>query len=261
MKCRVHVKSVFLAFWVVGCASVPKTLPKNEINEPVFHQTDFNSLGVAVGPTWTQREGGDTYRKGIYVLPNFIFNYKVSDWASYSLLPVFWNFRLSGEQYSDSAHLKVRKLHIALHGGISGIGYSSRDGWVSSGLVSLEGKYLINRNWFVGTTLKSGWDDLEAWDTRVDRLTLGAGTQISDRNSLKLSYSLNRFELPRNTAYNYGEIYHLDGDTRTEVGLRHTYYAWRKHVLGSDLGFAYRNYSPSKTMQLSAGVHYAFMFD
>lgn len=253
--------SLLAVFYLVGCASAPKILPRNEINEPVFHQTDFFALGAGIARTWTQREGGDSYREGGYVLPMFNYQNKVSDWASYTLLPVFWNLRLTGEQYSDSEQLKQRKLHIAFHGGINNLGYSSRDGLVSGGLVSLEGKYLFNRYVFLGAVLKSGLDNLENRSSRIDGFSAGFGAQVSERNSLKWTYSLQRFILPRNTAYDIGGIYHLDGDTRTKVDLRHTYYAWRKHVLGSEIGFAYRNYSVSSTRQFALGVHYAYMFD
>jgi hypothetical protein len=261
MKSHAPGKSLLMAVLMAGCASTPKILPKNEINEPVFHQTDFYALGASIGPTWTQREGENTFRQGMYVAPDITLEYKVSDWASYSLLPVFWNLRLTGEQYSDGAHLKIRKLHVAFHGGISGLGYSSRDHFVASGLVSLEGKYLIGPNWFLGAGLESVWGNLEKWGRRIDGVSVGVGAQMNDWNSLKLTYSLSRFEIPRSFAYGYGEIMHLDGDTRTEVGLRHTCYAWRNHVLGPELGFAYRNYSISETLQLAIGAHYAYMFD
>jgi|GEM_PF-6299844 len=260
---KYHAPGIFLlpAFLMIGCASAPKILPKNEINEPVFHQTDFLALGAGIGRTWSQREEGDPYKERGYVLPILNYENKVSDWAGYTLLPVFWNLRLTGEQYSDNVHLKPQKLHIAFHGGINYLGYSSRDGLVSGGLASLEGKYLINRYWFLGTVLKSGLEDLEDRSSRIDGFSAGFGAQVSERNSLKWTYSLQRFILPRNTAYDIGGIYHLDGDTRTKIDLRHTYYAWRKHVLGSEIGFAYRNYSVSTTRQFALGVHYAYMFD
>lgn len=261
MKCPPNLKPVLVSLLVAGCASSPKLLPKNEINKPVFHQTDFIALGAASGPSWARREGSGTFRDSIYFIPNFNYEIKVNDWASYTLLPVLWNLRMTGEQYSDSAHLKLRKLHVAFHGGISGLAFSSRDGWVSSGLIALESKYLIDRKWFLGALLLGEMDDLGDWGRRTNRLSIGIGAQVSDRNSLKMAYSLSRFELPRYRAFNIGGYYHFDGDTRTELDLRHTYYAWRKHVLGSEIGFDYRNYSVSKTGQFSIGVHYAYMFD
>src|SRR5690606_27970187 len=52
---KYHAPGIFLlpAFLMIGCASAPKILPKNEINEPVFHQTDFLALGAGIGRTWS----------------------------------------------------------------------------------------------------------------------------------------------------------------------------------------------------------------
>lgn len=254
-------KPLLLAFLMAGCATAPKLLPRNEINDPVFHKTDFIALGAVGGNSWTRREGGDAFRDDIYLVPDLAFETHVNSWASYGLLPVFWNLLLTGEQYSDGAHLKIRKLNIAFHGGITGVAYSSRSGWETGALLALDGKYLITRNWFLGAELKAEWEDLAEWDSRIDRISIGVGAQVTERNSLKLTYALNRFDLPWDEAYNYRGIFHLDGDTRTKVELRHTYYAWRNHVLGPELGFAYRNTSVSKTLQIAVGAHYAYMFD
>lgn len=263
--CRKAIAMAILAgicmLHLAGCSSRPKLLPRNEINEPVFHTTHFSGLGIALGPTWVREPGSDGYRNGVYAEPGYYYERNVNRWASFVLWPGFWNLLLSGEQYADSGSLKVRKLHLSVHGGVSGLSYSQRDGWQATGLAQLTGKFLIDRSWFIQSVAGRQSYDLSDIAYGIDFFTADLGWQVSAGNSLHFAYGLSHYDIPDASVGNVGGIEYHDGDIQTRMALRHSFYAGPKHVFGPEAHVSYRNSGFIDGHALGIVVHYRFLFD
>lgn len=234
------------------------------MHEPVFHKTPFASVGAGLGKSWSKYALGDEpgFRlDGIYFDPIVMLEAPVSDWASYSLLPVLWNFLLTGEQYADSTSLKVGKANVAAHAGISGFSFSSREGWRFNGLLAVNGKILVSRNVFLTGSLGMDFYDLKMPRSTVNGLGLGAGVQVTERNSIHLGYDIRHFNIPWNSESNYLGIRFREDDTRTEWTIRHAFYAGRNHVFGPELAFAYRNTDVEGNRAVKAGFRYRYAWD
>ena len=245
---------------LTGCSSGLVLMPKNEINEPIFHTTDFTSLQARVGAVRSRVPDSSRYRPGIYFAPGLTFDRPVSDWASYSLLPVFWNLLLTGEQYSDESTLRIGQPAIALHGGIEGIAYSSRAGWQTSAALSLDMKMVWNRLLFSDMELRAEIPDLATVENSLYHWSIGTGGQISERNSLKLEYKYTLFLLEPYAAYRHYEIAFRHRDDGSGWSLRHSYYAGRRHVLGTEAGFLFKNDDFRTEHAFWYGIHYAYRF-
>lgn len=251
---------VWMIAMLTGCASGPVLMPKNEINEPIFHTTDFTGLKAGLGPVFSRVPDSSRYQDGPYVDPGVTFVRPVSHWASYSLVPVFWNLLLTGEQYADPSTLRIGKPAAALHGGISGIAYSSRSGWQVSASLSGDMKMVWNRMLFSDMALGAQVPDLGTWEYSIYHWSIGMGGQLSDRNSLKLAYKYTLFLMEPFTGYWDRQILFSHRDDQSSWSLRHSFYAGRRHVLGPEAGFMFKNADFRTEHALWYGIHYAYRF-
>lgn len=265
-----HVKKEYFVLLIFfGCSSAPKILPKNEINEPIFHKTNFAALGTSLGKSWSwfdprwnflsnQRY---THQDDIYVNPAIEYDRNENAWATYTLLPVFWNLLWTGEQYADSSNLKIKKLDLAFHGGISGLSYSQASGWVTSGLLAISGKYLFNNHLFATSILGVDAGDLDRIENTVDEAELQFGWQTTERNSISLDYHIWHFNYPRFDMIQDQGIYYRDADSRSQWMLRDLFYFKRKNVFGPEAMFIYKNYDVLRNHCIELGFHYEYRFD
>lgn len=244
-----------------GCSSRPKLLPENEINEPVFHTTHFMGLGASLGPVWFRGQGDDGHERATAFDPRIYLVTNVNRWASFTLWPAFWNLLLTGEQYADGGGLKVRKIHLSFHGGVSGLTYSPKDGWQFTGLAQLTGKFLLDENWFVGVETGRSLYDLGDMAHGVNQFAADLGTQLSPRNSLRFTYGMAHYDLPDDSHSNTSGIKYSDGDVRTKLALQHSFYAGRKHVFGPEASLSYRNAGFEDGHAFGFGLHYRYLFD
>lgn len=268
--------AAFLGALLAACSSTPKILPRNERNDPVFHQTDFTYIGVAGGPTWTRHDealryssgpdlhdtvGGSEFVPAIYFNPRYSYTRMVGRAASYTLVPVYWNLLVTGDQYADSVNLAANRLHFSLHGGINGLSYSQRDGWVWSAEAALAGKCLLGSRGFLSAGASLHWDDLSNASLRRYRASLLAGRQLTGRGSLHAEYELTYYDLPEWTWANFRGIEFLGEDVQSDVNLRYTFYATPKHVFGPEAGVVFRDRGTADNFSLSLGAHYRFVFE
>jgi hypothetical protein len=249
------------AVLLAGCAPGPVLMPKNEINEPLFHTTVFTALEAGLGPVLSRVPYSGKYQPGVYFTPGVTFDRPVSAWAGYSLLPVFWNLLLTGEQYADASTLRTGKPAIALHGGINGLAYSQRSGWQTSAALSLDMKMVWNRLLFTDMDMGTGFPDLGAWENSMHHWAVGMGAQFTERNSLKLSYKYTLFLVEPGAEYRDREILFSDRDDQSGWFLRHSFYAGRRHVLGPEAGFLFKNADFRTEHALWYGFHYAYRFN
>jgi hypothetical protein len=261
------LKSLPAAFLFACAPGAPKIIPQNEINEPVFHKTPYGGLGASQGKVWSSFDerrllSGHAVRdmEGIYFSPRFYLDYNVNAWAGYTLLPVFWNFLLTGEQYSDSTHLALRKLNVALHAGVSGLAYSQASGWVMSGLVDFEGKYLVDGRTFLQSGIGREIYDLDDITHAINRFSAGIGEQVSERNSVILAYDIFYYDIPKRSGTNYQGIGFAAKDTRTEVTLRHTWFAGHRNSVGPEIAYFYKNLDFIRNHGVKLGLHYDYIF-
>lgn len=236
---------------LLACGPGKFLVPRNESEEPVIRQSHFASVGGS---------GGAATEAGYYLLPLIWCEASVAPWASFTNLPLYWNFLLSGDQYDGGGILLRQRLHLSLHGGLSGLAYSSRDGWEFPGNVVLQGKYLDGR-WFLVPALGVDIHDLMKRGSLAGRGSLALGFQADDRNSLRVGYGFTRYRLPAGSSLDHRGIRYRDGESRSDVQVRHSLYLAGRHVLGPEAGVSLMNRDPAGNLSLSAGLHYRYVFD
>lgn len=256
--------ALFAAGWVAislaGCASAPMTLSRNEINEPVFHETHYATLGVSAGPVAGLSRDSGGYRRDFYFLPRFLYEYNVSPWASFTLWPVFWNFLLTGNQFAENSDLRIGKPLIALHGGISGFAYSQREGFLFPGLAVLSGKYRFNESWFADCTGEIQLRDARSAANSTYGFSMGLGDQVGAKNSLNLGYAIEYFRSEPGLTYSDHHLEFRDGNAQTKLSLSHSYYPSPHHVLGPELIFSFKDSDFRNENYVALGLHYDYRF-
>jgi hypothetical protein len=242
----------------LGCAKTPIRKPINEANRPVFHTTHQLSLGAEAFRTF---HGGEsevrTERKDFHWQPTVEAFVNVTPWAGYHMLPVFWTFLLTGEQYADSSRLRVGRLHAAASGGLSGLAYSQRDGFSTRYEASLLGKYLFTPRLFATAVVHGDMLESNGQTSFRSYTILRAGLQAWGDNSVTLDYSRLRFHLPSGTQESMDGLQYRDGEDFNRLTLRHDCYLRAKHVFGPEIGLGWRNTGDKPALR--AGLHYRFV--
>jgi hypothetical protein len=243
---------------LLGCTNAPIRKPINEANRPVFHTTHQVSLGGEAFRAFHsgENEGRDP-RENYRLEPVLEAFVNVTPWAGYHLLPVYWSFLLTGEQYADSSRLRVGRLHAAAAGGLTGLSYSQRDGFSSRYEAALLAKYLWTPRLF--TTAAAYGDMLESNGETSFRSTadIRAGVQAWDNNSVTLGYTRIRHYQPSGGEVFRDGLRYGDGEDFNRLALRHACYLRAKHVFGPEIGLGWRNYGDKPSLR--AGFHYRFV--
>jgi hypothetical protein len=266
------MKALFLTSLLLlfGCASKPKFISKNEANDPLFYPKNHATIGTSIGSVWADKavfynffgppikEG---YKADLYFNPTFSYDVNISKWASYQVWPLYWKFLLTGEQFEDSLHLKVNKVHVVIEGGPNGIAYSARDGLTTSIALAGRLKYLFNKNLFSETILHYSMYNTKEPKYSIVTLFSEIGSQISAHNSISLSYSSAYYNIPRFTGNSvYGIVFEKD-ESLNEVMLKHSFYLFKKNIFGPEVSFGFKNYALEKDNYFKVGVHYSYVFN
>ena len=251
-----------LAGLFAGCSSTPRVRPINSINEPVFHAGNYASMGLAMGKGLSN--GADYSwmrdRSFIYSRKTLAWNYNSTKWASFSVIPIYWSFLLTGEQYADSLHLIPRKLHATLHGGVNGFSYSQRSEWAFPADLGLGAKYLFNQRSYL--TADAAYNLFHILDSRQDYvlLRLACGYQATSANALELSYQYAYFRMGDHSSSTKNLVVHRNGDSNTELFLNHYYSIGGRHVLGPEIGWGSKNLRIGSDTYYMAGLTYRYVF-
>jgi hypothetical protein len=237
------------AVWVLSailaaCAPSGRILPRNESNEPVFYKTHYFSFGNAVSAARLREKGDDDSLSLRYFHPIVLGYINMGPWASFFALPVFWNFLLTGEQYADSRSLQSGKLHVALHGGLTGLGFSSRRGWMADERIGLAGKYLFGPRLFWSQALLADWHQSQGRDSlageNLSNVVLAGqlGRQFTDGLSSSLLYSMSYYHDKDHIANNRAGGLGMRSETFLhELGWRSSWYWTPRNVLGFSASF------------------------
>lgn len=245
---------------LAGCSSRPPMRPTNEINEPVFYRFDYLSGEALAGGEFTQDPAGD-FEPGVLFQPRVTFEKNVSPWAGFSLWPAYWNFLLTGDQYDAGGNPAIGKLNLTAHGGLNGLGYSSRDGLVLSGGLGLRGKYLLNEQLFLRANLLAELTDLAAPGNNLASLETGLGLQATAVHSLLLTHSLTVHKADPGRYHHRHGLKHFDGDLNNEVRLGHKAYLTPSHVVGPEIGYGFRNHEIGSAGYFLVGLKYRYVVE
>jgi hypothetical protein len=193
-------------------------------------------------------------------MPRFLYECNIGPWAGFTFLPVFWNFLLTGSQFSGGSDLRIGKPLLALHGGMSGFSYSQREGFLLPGLAALSGKYRFDAAWFADLDGSFQLRDVRSTANSVSGFSIGLGDQLGGRNSVRLGYSLEYFHCEPGLAYSDHELEFADGNARTKILLSHSFYASPHQVLGPEFTFAFKDSDFRNGHYLALGLHYDYRF-
>lgn len=261
--------SLILLAFLAGCTSRPRLTPQNQINEPVFYSKPYASIGIGVGEQlnfqrdFTQRYA--TPQKERLIDPALIWFYPVNDWAGFYLLPTYWIFLLTGDQYErmpdgepGSGSLQQGKLHVALSGGLSGLAYSGRDGWEAQYQALLQGKYRFSERVFAQADYgKTVFGD---FGTALDGWNAGVGYQWTPGLSLFFNYNGSVLTLPKYQRAALNGMEFQDNDVLSTVGLTVPWYLAARHIVVPEIAYGHRNSSGLEGSLMRASLLYRFVF-
>jgi hypothetical protein len=256
---RISVLAV-TAVLLVGCSARGRSRPLNSIREPVFHTVEYTTVGLGFGRVLILGSNGlDSIPDIIYANRFLAWDVPVSRWAEYNLLPVHWNFLLTGEQYADSVRLLTHKLHASAYGGINGFSYSQRDDWTFPADIGMQAKILLSDEHYLVS--QGGMDFFHFLAPEENRLHLkfGYGWQVTESNAIELDYHVSYFNLS-DDSYFRDIFYYLGGDTQTELNLHHHFHLKGRHVMGPEIGWGARNLDLGRDDYYKAGLNYRYVF-
>lgn len=271
--------AAFLGALLAACSTAPKILPRNELNEPVMHQTHYTAIGFGAMPEllhtdlqYSDPQAGYYQESGsfgfeFHALPRLAYERSVAPWASFSILPVYWNLLLTGDQYAASASLKTGKLHAAFHGGPTGIHHVEGEGWRLTGEVELSGKYLASQRWYYAPTAGVAWSNHTEIGEQQRYAQVVAGWQLREEHSFSFGGRFTAFAAPSGeislsrARLGTEELNVEDGDYWTSLWVGNTNYLGPRHVFGTELGFTWREGDNEATQGYRIGAWYRFVFE
>jgi hypothetical protein len=255
-----------LMFCLMACANGKRLQPPNQINEPVFYSRPYAALGLGLGEQlnfqrdFTQRYA--TPKKQLLVEPVLTWFYPLNAWAGFYLLPTYWTFLLTGEQYDTTAgfeSLRTGKLHLALSGGLSGLAYSGREGWEAQFQVLLQGKYRFSERVFS----QADYSRLifGNFETALDGWNAGLGYQWLPALSVFVNYQGAVLTLSEYQVATLNGMEFQDNDLLSVVSVTTPWYVTPKHVVTPEIAYGHRNSSGREGSLIRAGLQYRFVFD
>jgi hypothetical protein len=257
---------LFASALLTGCARVAMK-PRNEAQTPVFFPGAYFDIGLEGGAEWhkappvppeTGPQGPFRLRYDIPEIEGgrgFIVNW--NDWADSYLIPVYWMFLLTGEQY-EGENLKTGKPHLALEGGLENFQYGEEKWTIGTGL-ALSGKYLFTPRTFATLRAKAEFPQTDEYF--IASLSGQVGRQLTERLSLSVFATPSRIFLPEGYQVTERGANYRDGDMRTVAGARALFYFRSRHIFGSEAGMLFRNGEASDPHRLYASLTYRYVFD
>jgi hypothetical protein len=257
---KMKVRVVAMAFLVVGCSNKPRVNPINEINDPVFFNDHYLSIGATVGVQGSNNEIDSIYHFGPMIEPWIAISGNVNSWASYQVWPLFWNFLLTGEQYSMGGALKTGKLHLAVFGGLNSIGYSQGDGWRFGAGTGIRAKILFSPIVFSEVTTALQLSDFRSTERGALSAELVSGIQFSPKNSLSLQLASTLYQTEDRRYFGSHGLAFYDNDVDSEIRIRFRTYITPNHVLGPEMGYGLLNLRGGQDDYYLAGITYRYVF-
>lgn len=240
MKPLLSFSALLLA---TGCAFHSANPAPNEANEPLLHTSHY----LTVGAQTRLLSGGEVddiaWRGDLAPLGKLEVN--VNRWSSFNLLPINWNILLTGEQYDDSTHLTVGKLHAIATGGLLGFAYSSADGFELPANLNLVGKMLFTPRVFAAASVGGSMADVLDPHGITWESGLKAGIQIWEPISIGAETSVLLEQLDRGWFSQRDNVLFEDGDVSFYSGLTLQAYPSPRHIL--ELAGGYRRKNPDAT--------------
>ncbi|GEM_PF-4185961 len=246
---------------LAACSWFPHVRPINSINDPVFHAPGY----AAIGGTLIKAFNGpgthlDPDQSTFEFQPILLWETTSSPAVSHSIIPVYWEFLITGDQYRDSVHLIPHKLHATIHGGMTGIEYTWRDDWVFPADIGVKAKYLIDDAQYLVSDASLELFHVLRLRRNFSHLHLLYGFQADEWNALELSYRVSYFLIePGAYATKFG-IPHSKGDFNNEVFLNHWHSFRGHHLLGPEVGWGFRNLDYGTEAYFLAGLSYRYVF-
>jgi hypothetical protein len=263
------VISLLIGVGLVACTNRPRLKPVNQINEPVFHVKPYATLGIGGGQIYKQGGVSGFYygmptperSEAVYVEPVVNWFFPVTKWAGFYLIPTYWNFLLTGDQYRDAElnFLQTRKLHVAVNGGLSGLSYSGRGGWTTQFGSAVLAKYLFDNRIFSEADYQA--TVYNKFTAIIQNWNVGLGYQWHPKVSVFANYGGTFFRLQENTYTSQNPFDYFDRDIRSEFTLTTPWYLNSKHILTPEFAYGMRNGGGSDGTLFKMGAHYRFVFD
>lgn len=257
MRMRTVLSGLSLGFLVFGCAA-NKALPVDSRESPLFHDSTYMAMGVGLG-TWT---GTGQFLKLPGMSKELLLQLEapVTSWASYNVLPVNWNFLLTGRQHDDSGRLAEGRFHSVFSLGPTGIAYSSAAGWSMPAQAQLRMKRLFWNRWFWNGSLEYAVSDILESTQGTGSVAMGFHCQTRLNVALGVSTYWNRYFLePGYSIESLGGFY-LDGSHRWITAFGLEWLPTPHHILRMGLGHGQGDpvRGPREQMILSGSYRYAF---
>jgi hypothetical protein len=244
---------------IASCTNKPKIQPVNEINEPVFFRANHLAVEATLGRQVINSDIDSTYKSSLLFEPNLLFDVNVSEWSSYTVWPLLWNFLLTGDQYSDSASLRIRKFNIAAHLGLNGLGYSQREDIYFSGGLGVRTKILLSQKMFIRTDVFFQLNDIREISRGIGTNALNFGLQINQTNSILFSHSISIYRIEDGAYYLKNGIAYFNEDINNEFRIGHKMYLGKNHVLGPEIGYGFINSKAGKDDYYLIGFKYRYV--
>lgn len=235
--------------------------PVNEINQPVFYRLDYVAAEALAGAAFSRDSEEAPREPGLWFEPRVTFEKNINPRAGFSFWPLYWNFLLTGDQYDAGGNPETGKLNLAAHGGLNGIGYSSRDGWLLGAALGLRGKYLHDDRFFLRGGLLAEVADLAAPGKSLLSLESGLGCQVTPVHSLLVSHALILHKADSGRYHFRHGLRFFDGDLGNEFRLGHKAYLTPSHIVGPEIGYGFRNGEMGGAGYFLVGLKYRYVVE
>ncbi|MDB5103169.1 MAG: hypothetical protein JWP91_858 [Fibrobacteres bacterium] len=256
MKVRIYLISLL----AIGCTNMPRVNPTNEINQPVFFSGHYMSAGATFGVQSVNNELDSTYQIGPLIEPLLAISGNVNSWASYLFWPLFWNFLLTGEQYSTIGVLKTGKVNLAVFGGMNSIAYSQRDEWEFGVGTGIRAKILFSNTIYSEITTALQLSDFRRLERGYLSTHLTNGFQFSPKNSVALDWTSTLYKIEERRYFGAHGLAFYNQDVNNEIRARLTTYFTANHVLGPEIGYGFLNLRGGRDDYYLIGVTYRYVW-
>lgn len=249
------------AFVLSACSPVPRMRPADARQEPVFHETDYATLGADHLFHWGEPDRNSLHgEKGFTYWPVVAWGLNMSPWVNLNLLPLMATVLLTGDQYGEDGMLEAERVHLSAHGGIVGVSYDDRDGWLFPAEAGLDAKILAgDRVWGEGR--------LAVRTTSTDRLrerqwhsALGFGWQAGPRAALYLRYAGILIDMPAGYQGSLNGLGLADGDRLGQLTHGVDVYLTPRHIFRFEILGGIRNERISGRYYAALNMGYRFVF-
>lgn len=245
--------------WIASCASRTgdRNLATNTLSEPLFHESGMYAIGGGAELAQTSRPRGDTDSRSI--LPIVRYQKPLNSWCAFNLLPVNFDFLLSGGQF-DSTGIPLEKSNVLFNIGLTGLSYRPDEGFSPLGATSIQVKTIHSQSLFTEAGMEAASHDVSSLEEWLLSGTLTFGLQIFPSLSLA-SKSQGRFHvLAPNRIVREQGISFSDRDLGllTEIGA--TWYATPHHRFSLNSGMLTRNAGQTEELALYEDIRYLYAF-